>query len=348
MENEPALHLATRRGHVEVVRLLLEARADADVPWDLWEDSPLSPSPTPLSIAYDSGHMEIVGLLLQARADANDAWTVGGSFGHYGPRPLLYHACESGDLDLAGSLLQAGADVDARASPSRAGDCWTYQPWPLRPLCAVLRDGHIDMVRLLLQGRADPNEDEDEDPPLCKACSSGSLEKVRLLLEARADANAPIHDDCYGRASSPSHPLCRAAEHGNVDVVRLLLDSRADVNAGVLQTSVHEDGESEGSACNRRVSSDRDRDQPLREASRRGNSEMVRLLLEARANPNKPGWRPPLLEAREAGRVEIVQSLLEARADSGAADKAEVEIQGLLGMARAARRPSPSSSTSSF
>ena len=53
-----ALIVAADRGHLEVVRLLIEAGADANVA---------------IAIAAQNGHLEVVELLLQAGADKNAA-----------------------------------------------------------------------------------------------------------------------------------------------------------------------------------------------------------------------------------------------------------------------------------
>ena len=70
--NGEGLLLAAKEGHLEVVRLLLEAGADKDAAdTDSW---------TALSTAADNGHLEVVRLLLEAGADKDaaedtDSWT---------------------------------------------------------------------------------------------------------------------------------------------------------------------------------------------------------------------------------------------------------------------------------
>ena len=56
--------MACRKGHLEVVRLLVEAGAD--------KDKAGNHGSTPLSIARSGGHYEIAKLLVEAGADDNE------------------------------------------------------------------------------------------------------------------------------------------------------------------------------------------------------------------------------------------------------------------------------------
>jgi uncharacterized protein len=58
------LYIACETGHLEVVRLLVDAGANVDK-WDKGDD-------TPLSIASQEGHYEIVRLLVDAGADLDN------------------------------------------------------------------------------------------------------------------------------------------------------------------------------------------------------------------------------------------------------------------------------------
>ena len=62
---------------------------------------------------------------------------------------------------------------------------------------------------------------------------------------------------------------------------------------------------------------------PLHEVAQRNHSELLRLLLDAGANPNVPGGDEnytPLHDAVEAGHVEIIKLLIERGADKDARD----------------------------
>ena len=92
-----ALHLASKEGHLEVVRILLENGADPNVLW--WTG-------TPLSEALRLNHWEVAKLLLQYGADIN-ARNENGS-------TLLHQAVHSIDERSVQQLLNCGADVHAR------------------------------------------------------------------------------------------------------------------------------------------------------------------------------------------------------------------------------------------
>ena len=241
--NETALRLASGRGHVGVVRALLEARADANAGWHFGPDGDDSADsePSMLAVAYDEGRRDILKLLLQARADANDGEVEARCKGYLygGAQPLLYDACTKGDLELARLLLAAAADVGGRPrwcqlDPEDPESSWAWMPQPPRPLCTFSCAGNVVVMQLLLQANADPNEDanecSDDEPALCLACSSGSTEAVRLLLEACADANIPCSETPGFYRHSKDTALCLASRHGNADMVQLLLKARADPN----------------------------------------------------------------------------------------------------------------------
>ena len=90
------------------------------------------------------------------------------------------------------------------------------------PLWAAVRRGHEDIVRLLLEARADANYHEDI---LLTASAGGRVEVVQLLLQARASALTGISDP--GLHISP---VWLAAQRGHMDVVRLLLEAPTGFN----------------------------------------------------------------------------------------------------------------------
>ena len=93
------------------------------------------------------------------------------------------------------------------------------------PLCQAVAAGHVDIVRLLLEARADSNKGS----PLCTACDDGHTVIAQLLLTARADMDASNAD---GRT-----PLWLASRFDCENVVRLLLSAGANPNCVVLSSS---------------------------------------------------------------------------------------------------------------
>ena len=111
--------MASQAGHVEVVRLLLEAGAikgDAQMPV--------------LPIASASGHVAVVELLLEAAADKDQSDSLG--------LTPLSAAAHYGHVEIVRALLEAGADKDRGAN------------FGLTPLQVAAAQGHLGIVRLLL------------------------------------------------------------------------------------------------------------------------------------------------------------------------------------------------------
>lgn len=140
------------------------------------------------------------------------------------------------------------------------------------------------MMRLLLERGADSNA-TNKDGATALMWGAGDVEKVRLLLEqgARIDVKTAL-----GRT-----PLLVAATYaGNSAVVRLLLERGGKVND---QDIFHETA--------------------LTSAAKRGDAELVEVLLAAGADV-AAGGRPPLAWAAEEGNLATVAALLK----HGAAD----------------------------
>eukprot|EP00439_Symbiodinium_sp_Y106_P013847 s3864_g1.t7 len=160
------------------------------------------------------------------------------------------------------------------------------------PLTAAAYSGQIDVVRLLLEARADTGLPEDESQtPLEAASELGYQDIVRLLLESRADGGIP-------RVTLET-PIWLAASSGHEEIVRLLLQ------AGAPTESSYDDGET-----------------PLLQACERGHLATAEVLLNSNADVNTrgEGGRTPLREACEGGHLNIVRLLSKAGGDAHAAD----------------------------
>ncbi|CAE7329343.1 VPS10, partial [Symbiodinium sp. CCMP2592] len=155
------LWAACKGGHLETCRLLLQAGADME--------KPAITGTTPLWVAATYGHVETVRFLLRAAADTTT------SNNETGATPLRM-ASEQGHAEAAQLLVWAGAEMDAA---DKGG---------MTPLWAAARHGHSETVRMLLQAGADMEKVNGfGTSPLWIASACGHSEVVQLLVWAGAD-----------------------------------------------------------------------------------------------------------------------------------------------------------------
>ena len=287
-----ALHLASRRGHVKVVRALLDNGADGES-----RDKRKS---TPLHLASNYGHAGVVRALLERGVDvtAEDdqeftppalairgghtevtktflEFGVGGIAEDVKKWPQFHRALFEGDIEVICTLLERGVDL-------------TEEVDDFTPLFAALVGGHTEAVRMLLEHNVDINVD-GVNTALHIASTTGSVEIVRILLEHGLDATARGMD---GKTS-----LHMASECGHVEVAGLLLAYGAGV------TGKDDDG------CT-----------PLHLASIHGHVEFANHLLKhgADATARENARWTPLHFAAQFGHAELARLLLEHGADATA------------------------------
>ena len=133
------LFVATEHGHLQVIRLLLEANAD--------KEKALEDGATPLFIAAQNGHLEVVRLLLQASADKDKAFQDGAT--------PLFVAAQNGQLEVARLLLEAKADKEKALEDGATA------------LFIAAQNGHLEVVLLLLEANADNDKAWEDGATLC-------------------------------------------------------------------------------------------------------------------------------------------------------------------------------------
>ena len=160
-EMHTALMEASMDGHVEVARLLLDSGAQVNMPADSFE--------SPLTLAACGGHVELAMLLLERGANIEEVNDEG-----YTP---LMEAAREGHEEMVALLLSQGADINAQTEET--------QETALTLACC---GGFLDVADFLIKAGADI--ELGASTPLMEAAQEGHLELVKYLLEARADVNA--------------------------------------------------------------------------------------------------------------------------------------------------------------
>lgn len=251
---------------------------------------------------------DTVRSLLQQKTDVN------------APQPdgmtALHWAVRQDDLETAQLLIRAGAKVDASTR---------YGVTPLYFGCV---NGNAAMIDALLRAGADPNSaNPGGETALMTATRTGRLDAVKLLLDRGAAVNAK--ESVRGQTA-----LMWAVMENHPAVVQLLLANGADINAqtnvsvpdgttGVPQAASGDIGaHGSGIYRPRAVPSPSGAMTSLLFAAREGNLEMARILVDSKADLERPsanGTRP-LVVAITNNHIELALFLLEKGADPNAAD----------------------------
>jgi ankyrin repeat protein len=116
--------------------------------------------------------------------------------------------------------------------------------------------------------------------------------------------------------------LYSAAQNGHRDVIDYLVQhgAQTDIFVAVMlgdKDTVSQILDKEPDACNAVMTTNPAEDTgrtPLYYAAASGNEEIVELLLEKGASPNKLMWESPLEVARKNGHQQVVETLLKAGA----------------------------------
>jgi ankyrin repeat protein len=213
---ESPLHLAVRRGSLEIVEELLAANANVN--------AKSKNGSTPLHLLVENSeyrNLEIARRLIENGADVNakrrkTSWS------------MLHWAASGNDTELTELLLSAGADVDEQANSNRET--------PLHVTKAVA------VADLLLDAGANVNAGDKEGfSPLFRAIASPTkdnpISQITELIDRLVEAGADIHT----QAGNGWSLLDAAISAGAPEVGRKLIDAGVDVSVShkSLGTPLH-------------------------------------------------------------------------------------------------------------
>ncbi|CAI7668312.1 unnamed protein product [Penicillium bialowiezense] len=196
----------------------------------------------------------------------------------------VHIAAKEGLTRVIGVYVRQNIDLDA---PDSIGTT---------PLAYAAGGGHLEVCRVLLDSnRTNPNHrDYGGRTPILYAAYGRNEEVVKILIEHGANPD-PLNDK-----NEVDTPLSAAALRGNIEVMRVLLDNGADINRQ-WKHPVY----------------DRMFGIPLMAAYLSKNFDAVIFLLARGVNPSVqfPYGRTLLAEASRAGDDQIVKLLLERKVD---------------------------------
>lgn len=271
------LHLAAAKGHLDIVKYLIEKGADVDVYQGGWSYS------TALHLAAQKGHLDIVKYLIEK--GANPKATDGG-----GKTPLQ-RATQKGHSDIVEYLKGKVPQITERQQVATEVPQIT-EDYSNISLHFAAEQGNLNAVKYFVEKGADINANNwYGGTPLKLAVSNGHLDVVRYLVEKGASVD--LKDSSWNAKGWV--PLHFAAHKGYLDIVKCLIEKGADVNA----------------------KNNYDSSTPLHEAAQYGHLTVAEELIEKNANINakdKYGYTP-LHSAALNGHLAVVKKLIEKGAD---------------------------------
>lgn len=278
------LSLAALNGTRSVVEALIEAGADVN--------ARLPQGQTALMMAARAGHVDAINVLLSRGADVNAREQV------LGETALIWAAAEN-HADAIEALVARGADVNGRSNPltfpqEEYGDGKSARLTVLPkgnwvPLMYAARQNASAALKALAKSGANLNAtDPDNMTALNLAIINAHYDAAAVLLDLGADPNigdvtgmTPLYAavDLNTFADTPGRPTPkRSGKLDAVDVAKALLDHGANANAiltAPILVRVHDRGDGTlGAGAT-----------PLMRAAKKGDVEMMRVLLAHGADP---------------------------------------------------------------
>lgn len=209
VSEETALHAATKKGHIETVKLLLDKDADMNAIYNKTYKAEDFIShgrdAHAIELAAENGHNDLIELFISKGVEINRT----DSFGN---TPLSL-ASENGHLGTVELLLSKGLDVNAKDGLKQTA------------LHKAAHNGHKDVVELLLSKNADVSLlDDCERPAIIHAAQGGRKNVFETFLAHGCDVNMP-----NGLGSTSLHEV--SGMHANKDMIEFLIGKGANINA---------------------------------------------------------------------------------------------------------------------
>jgi ankyrin repeat protein len=135
-----------------------------------------------LAVAASNGSASAALALLDGGADPNVKDKAGNT--------PLHVAAQTGALDLVKKLLAKGADLNARNAPTKMAG---FRPIPgeLTPLLMAARGNHVEVMRALIEAKADITaKGQDGAGLLLAAAGSGRVEAAKYAFQFDKDVKA--------------------------------------------------------------------------------------------------------------------------------------------------------------
>ena len=294
-ENATALMLASKKGSVDAINVLISAGADQTIEdangntWihyafggdgnkdvlqsiiDLGADvnATNKENATALMLASEKGNVDGLTVLLSAGANTTLEDAVGNTWIHY----AIYGDCSK---EILQSIIDLGADVNAKNNKNTTA------------LMLAIEKGNAAATNVLLSAGANTLENAVGSTWMHYAIHEDlSKEVLQLIIDLGADVNATNHENATA--------LMLAIEKGNADVINILINAGAsmavenavgntwihyavsgDCDMEVLQSVIHR-GADVNATNKQNVTA-------LMLASQMGNLDAMNVLLSAGAN----------------------------------------------------------------